>query len=186
MSMLNSTIIREPLGILPSHDRLTSYLDRPREPPNGPLRIRLRHRHGGRAVFKWLGNYTLKPRTLWSGLGRKKILWEHHGSTAASKRGLLPEAGGPDRFIPLYNLSSMSETDGVLSPRSLEKRITLEDVPAFNGGKPFFTCNDGGQCSSGGCAGDACEWNPNTSQSTRKHQNDDDNDDEDPMDVDPT
>lgn len=80
----------------------------------------------------------------------------------------------------------MSETDGILSPRSLEKRVTLEDVPAFNGGKPFFTCNDGGQCSSGGCAGDACEWNPNTSQSTSKRQSDDDNDDGDPMDVDPT
>ncbi|KAL3430011.1 hypothetical protein BDV09DRAFT_202564 [Aspergillus tetrazonus] len=142
--------------------------------------------YGGRAVFKWLGDYALKPRTLWSGLGREKILWEHHGSTAASKRGLLPEAGGPDRFVPLYNLSSMSETDGILSPRSLEKRVTLEDIPAFNGGKPFFTCNDGGQCSSGGCAGDACEWNPNTSQSTSKRQSDDDNDDGDPMDVDPT
>ncbi|KAL4920061.1 hypothetical protein BDW62DRAFT_199151 [Aspergillus aurantiobrunneus] len=112
--------------------------------------------------------------------------WEHHGSTAASKRGLLPEAGGPDRFIPLYNLSSMSETDAALSPRSLEKRVTLEDVPAFNGGKPFFTCNDGRQCSTGGCGGDACEWNPSTSQSAGKRQNDDDNDNGDPVDVDPS
>ncbi|KAL2829474.1 hypothetical protein BDW59DRAFT_178440 [Aspergillus cavernicola] len=145
--------------------------------------------YGGRAVFKWLGEYALKPRTLWSGLGREKILWEHHGSTAASKRSVLPESGGPDRFIPLYNLSSIPDTERGLFPRSLERRTTLEDVAAFNGETPFFTCNDGGQCSSGGCAGGACEWNPADSQSTTKRQADDDDDDDDsgePMDVDPS
>jgi hypothetical protein len=56
------------------------------------------------------------------------------------------------------------QTTGGL-PQSLARRSTLEDVSAFAANKIFFTCNDNGQCSSGACAGQACDWNPAKSRS---------------------
>ncbi|PGH27225.1 hypothetical protein AJ80_01182 [Polytolypa hystricis UAMH7299] len=146
--------------------------------------------YGGRAVFKWLGSYALKPRTLWDGLGRQKILYEHHGSTARSKRNpLVSDHDNEDKFIPIYN-TTVPMDDGwygsaSISPHnSLQKRTTPEDVASFGALKSFFTCNDGGQCSSGECAGDACEWKPGQSPPKSKRADDDD-DADDPMDVDP-
>lgn len=69
---------------------------------------------------------------------------------------------------------------GLLAPRSLQKRKTPEEVAAFGLNKGFFTCNDGGQCKSGGCDGDTCEWKPKPSSLTRLA----DDDDGDPIDVD--
>ncbi|KAJ5375386.1 hypothetical protein N7517_007392 [Penicillium concentricum] len=140
---------------------------------------------GGRAVFKWLGSHALKPKTLFNGLGRQKILWEHHGSASLSKRNpFLIESGGADKFIPIYNTTLLEEDDWFettgISP-NLAKRSTLEDVAAFGAKKSFFTCNDGGQCSSGACAGQSCEWNPAKPDSKSKRADDDDGD---PMDVD--
>ena len=69
--------------------------------------------------------------------------------------------------------------------RTLAKRASLADIAALGGKKSFFTCNDGGQCASGACAGDACDWNPATdsfSNATRVVTAADD--DDDPMDVD--
>ncbi|KAJ5096660.1 hypothetical protein N7456_007381 [Penicillium angulare] len=141
---------------------------------------------GGRAVFKWLGDYALKPRTLFGGLGRQKILWEHHGSASLSKRNpLLAEEDGADKFIPIYNTTFVAEDDWLDStgifPHQLSKRSTLEDVASFNANNSFFTCNDGGQCASGACTGGSCEWKPANSKSKSKRADDDDGD---PMDVD--
>lgn len=103
---------------------------------------------------------------------------------------MIAEDGGPDRFIPLYNASSLVEDGwdvptGILSDRSLARRTTLEDVAAFNAKESFFTCNDGGQCESGACTGQTCEWNPGKSPSNKKRDDGDDSNDGDPMDVDP-
>ncbi|CAG8892967.1 unnamed protein product [Penicillium egyptiacum] len=128
--------------------------------------------YGGRAVFKWLGEYALKPKT--------------HGSTSNTKRSTLePDLLGAERFIPIYNATEFVD-DGwdtptrLLAPRSLQKRKTPEEVAAFGLNKGFFTCNDGGQCKNGGCDGDTCEWKPKPSSLTRRA----DDDDGDPMDVD--
>ncbi|KAJ5375522.1 hypothetical protein N7517_007528 [Penicillium concentricum] len=142
--------------------------------------------YGGRAIFKWLGEYALKPKTLWSGKGKEKILWEHHGSTSTTKRSTLePDLLGAERFIPIYNATEFLDDEwdaptGLLVPRSLHKRKTPEEVAAFGLNKGFFTCNDGGQCKNGGCDGDSCEWKPKPSSLTRRA----DDDDGDPMDVD--
>ncbi|KAJ5951951.1 chitinase A1 [Penicillium vulpinum] len=57
----------------------------------------------------------------------------------------------------------------------------LEDMAAFGANNSFFACNDRGQCSSGACAGQSCEWNPAKPDSKSKRADDDDGD---PMDVD--
>ncbi|EFR03335.1 chitinase A1 [Nannizzia gypsea CBS 118893] len=118
-------------------------------------------------------------RTIWPGLGRQIVLFEHHGSTAVSKRNTLTlDSYETDRFMPLYSSNSTT--------RRLSKRGEgPAEVPSFgNSLKSFFNCNDKGQCSTGGCNGDACDWNP-SKQSSLSKRDDTNNDDEDPVDVDP-
>ena len=100
---------------------------------------------------------------------------------------MIADDGSADRFIPLYNTSSLIYDDwdlptGNLSRGAVAKRSTLEDVAAFNTKESYFTCNDGGQCESGACTGQACEWNPGTLSSKAKR---DSEDDDNPKNVDP-
>jgi hypothetical protein len=93
-----------------------------------------------------------------------------------------------DDFSPLYNSTywfdeDWNSTGGALSP--LQRREEGEEASALNEkATSFFTCNDGGQCPSGACAGDACQWVPGKkppSSRTRRT----DPEEGDPMDTDP-
>ncbi|KAF2473995.1 chitinase A1 [Lindgomyces ingoldianus] len=143
---------------------------------------------GGTATFKWLGNYALKPLQLWN-QDREKILYEHHGQVSIGKRNpFISDGEYKDDFSPLYNSTYWFDEDwhstrGALSP--LQRREEGEEASALNEkATSFFTCNDGGQCPSGACAGDACQWVPGKkppSSRTRRA----DPEEGDPMDTDP-
>ncbi|KAL4869532.1 hypothetical protein BDV12DRAFT_196162 [Aspergillus spectabilis] len=126
----------------------------------------------GRAVFKWLGEHALTPLTLWEAPGREIILWEHHGSTASSKRDYSGLDEGAGIFAPLSTNATTSIDDGwpglrepfVANGGVFDKRATDggSGADAQQKWDHFFTCNDDNQCASGGCEWDTCEWNPSS------------------------
>ncbi|KAL4860892.1 hypothetical protein BDV12DRAFT_204588 [Aspergillus spectabilis] len=136
-------------------------------PPAASYTVQIKYLYnfgiGGRAIFKWLGEHALDPRTLWP-RPREKVLWEYHGSTSPSKRSPSElEDGRDEPLLSNYSLPTEQEWFGPadnLMHRSLERRSTLADIASFGNKSRLFTCNDGGQCSDGGCAGSSCEWNP--------------------------
>ncbi|USP75586.1 hypothetical protein yc1106_02860 [Curvularia clavata] len=144
---------------------------------------------GGAATFKWLGSYALRPLQLWPGEGRQKILYEHHGQVALSKRNpFISDGEFTERFEPIYNSSyaffddvseSVDLSGGAIG--RIDKRAEGDEkTPLDEDTTRLFTCNDGGKCKQGNCNGNSCQWTPG--QTPKKRQDSDDEDD--PMDVD--
>ncbi|KAL2836762.1 hypothetical protein BJY01DRAFT_221549 [Aspergillus pseudoustus] len=105
---------------------------------------------------------------------REKVLWNYEASTSSSKRSVSEIERPDEEYTPLFsNVSALlddewHEITDTLIPRSIDKRSTVADVPAFGNGFDWFDCNDGGQCADGDCADDTCEWNPGQNSLTTR------------------
>lgn len=86
--------------------------------------------------------------------------------------------------MPIWNTSYVPDDDWSADHgafNKIAKRDELQDQSALDEKSTgFFDCNDGGKCSSGGCAGNVCEYKPPKKPSKGRRADDDG----DPMDVD--
>ncbi|KAF2004069.1 glycoside hydrolase family 18 protein [Amniculicola lignicola CBS 123094] len=145
---------------------------------------------GGRATFKYLGDWAIKPLQLFPGEGKIKMLYEHHGTVALGKRNPFVSDGEySEKFDPIWNSTyefgdewhASGGSLGVLHKRDAGDAETgLEEAKTS-----FFNCNDKGKCAEGGCSGDSCEWVPGKKPPGTKARRADDPEEGDPMDVDP-